>query len=99
MRRIEGHILVAFTAYCLHVTLKALLAARAPGLTPRSALEKLAAMQMLDVRFPTTDGRELVFSRYTAPEPDHRLVIDALGWDLPPQPPPRITAAGTLEKG
>ena len=99
MDRVEGHILVAFVAYCLHVTLKALLAARAPGLTPRSALEKLAAIQMLDVRFPTTDGRELVFARYTAPEPDQRLVIDALGWDLPPQPPPRITASGTLEKG
>ena len=98
MPRIEGHILVAFIAYCLHVTLRALLAARAPGLTPRSALEKLAAMQMLDVRFPTTDGRVLVFARYTAPEPDQRLVIDALGWNLPPQPPPRITAGGTLEK-
>ena len=98
MPRIEGHILVAFIAYCLHVTLRALLAARAPGLTPRSALEKLAAMQMLDVRFPTTDGRVLVFARYTAPEPDQLLVIDALGWNLPPQSPPRITAAGTLEK-
>ena len=31
----------------------------APGLTPRGALEKLAAVQMLDVRFPTTDGRVL----------------------------------------
>lgn len=56
-------------------------------------------MQMLDIRFPTTDGRELVFARYTAPEPDQRLVIDALGWELPPQQPPQITAAGTLEKG
>jgi hypothetical protein len=96
--RVEGHILVAFVAYCLHVTLKALLAARAPGLTPRSALEKLAAIRMPDVRFPTADGRELVFARYAAPEPEQRLVIDALRWELPPQPPPRITASGTLEK-
>lgn len=29
-------------------------------------LEKLAAMQLLDVHFPTTDGRELPFTRYTA---------------------------------
>ena len=113
MKRMNGHGQVVFferfhklcgrraarRSLALHATLKALLAARAPGLTPRSALEKLAAIQMLDVRFPTTDGRELVFARYTAPEPDQRLVIDALGWDLPPQPPPRITAAGTLEKG
>jgi len=98
MPRIEAHIFVAFIAYCLHVTLKALLMARAPGLTPRSALEKLAAVQMLDVHFPTTDGRELVFARYTTPEPGQKIVIDALGWDLPPQSPPRITATGTLEK-
>jgi len=97
MPRIEGHILVAFIAYCLHVTLKALLASHAPGFTPRQALEKLAAVQMLDVHFPTTDGRELVFSRYTKPEPDQQLVIDALGWKLPPQTPPRITSAGSLE--
>ena len=96
--RIEGHILVAFIAYCLHVTLKTLLAAHAPGLTPRSALEKLAAIQMLDVHFPTADGRELVFARYTNPESDQQLVIDALGWTLPPQPPPRITSSGSLEK-
>jgi hypothetical protein len=31
----------------------------APGLTPRSVLERFAAMQMIDVHVPTTDGREL----------------------------------------
>ena len=98
MPRIEAHILVAFLAYCLHVTLKALLANHAPGLTPRSAIEKLAAIQMMDVHFPTTDGRRLVFARYTEPEPDQQLVLDALGWKLPPQTPPRITATGDLEQ-
>src|SRR5215472_504862 len=43
--------------------------ALAPGLTPRSVLEKFAAMQMIDVHLPTTDGRELVLTRYTEPEP------------------------------
>jgi hypothetical protein len=28
---------------------------------------------MLDVHFPTTDGRELVFRRYTQPEADQKL--------------------------
>ncbi len=98
-QRIEAHILVAFLAYCLHVTLKAMLACKAPGLTPRCALEKLGAIQMLDVHFPTTDGRELRFVRYTLPEPDQRLVLDALGWTLPPQPPPTITATGNLLPG
>ena len=91
-RRIEAHIFVAFLAYCLHVSLRARLRLLAPGLTPRSLLEKFAAIQMLDVHFPTSDGRELVFCRYTQPEKDHRLLLAQLGWDLPPQSPPKITA-------
>jgi transposase len=39
--RIEAHIFVAFLAYCLHVTLRAMLRPHAPGLTPRAALEKV----------------------------------------------------------
>jgi len=95
-QRIEAHIFVAFIAYCLQVTLKQLLKQRAPGLTPRVVLEKLAAMQLLDVHFPTTDGRELVFTRYTQPEPDQQLLLAQLGWGLPEQARPRITAKSTL---
>jgi transposase len=94
--RIEAHIFVAFLAYCLHVSLRGQLRAHAPGLTPRSVLEKFAAMQMINVHFPTTDGRELVFRRYTQPEKDQKLLLAQLGWDLPPQSPPRITAKGQL---
>ena len=68
----------------------------APGLTPGSMLEKFAAIQMLDVHFPTTDGRELVFARYTQPEKDHRMLLSQLGWELPQQSPPRITQKGQL---
>ncbi len=90
--RIEAHIFVAFLAYCLQVTLKARLRPLAPGLTPRSALEKFAAIQMVDVHLPTTDGRTLILSRYTEPEPDQQLLLDQLHLQLPAQPPPRITA-------
>jgi transposase len=96
--RIEAHIFVAFLAYCLHVSLRARLRVLAPGLTPRSMLEKFAALQMLDVHFPTTDGRELVFCRYTQPEKDHKMLLAQLGWELPPQSPPRITQKGELLK-
>jgi hypothetical protein len=53
-RRIEAHIFVAFLAYCLQVTLRARLRPLAPGMTPRAVLDKFAAIQMLDVHFPTT---------------------------------------------
>jgi hypothetical protein len=59
-------------------------------------LEKFAAIQMLDVHFPTTDGRELVLTRYTEPEAEQKLLLQQLDITLPAQPPPRITAAGTL---
>ena len=89
--RVEAHILVAFLGYCLMTTLKLQLAAHAPGLTPRSALEKLSAIQMVDVWLPTTDGRWLVMPRHTQPEPEQQIVLDLLGLSLPAQPPPRIT--------
>src|SRR5713101_2630735 len=90
--RIEAHVFIAFLAYCLHVTLARRLRALAPGLTPRSVLEKFAAMQMIDVHLPTTDGRELLLTRYTQPEPELNLLLKKLKLDLPLQPPPKITA-------
>jgi len=95
--RIEAHIFVAFLAYCLMVTLKQRLKALAPGLTPRAVLEKLDAMQMIDVELPTTDGRTVVLSRYTEPEVDHLLLLQRLKLDLPAQPPPKITASSHPE--
>ena len=78
-------------AYCLHVTLARRLHALAPGLTPRSVLEKFAAVQMIDVHIPTTDGRELVLTRYTEPE-ESQAAAGKLKLVLPDQPPPKITA-------
>lgn len=95
--RIEAHIFVAFLAYCLHVTLRAHLRPHAPGLTVRQVLDKFAAIQLLDVHFPTTDGRELIFTRHTEPEPDQQLLLAQLGWTLPAQPPPRITARRAVQ--
>jgi transposase len=91
--RIEAHIFVAFLAYCLHVTLGRRLRDLAPGLTPRSVLEKLAAMQMIDVHIPTTDGRKVMLTRYTQPEAEQRLLLEKLRLQLPEQPPPKIMAA------
>jgi hypothetical protein len=93
--RVEAHIFIAFLAYCLQITLQRRLHALAPGLTARSALEKFAAVQMIDVHLPTTDGREMLLTRYTQPEPELRLLIQQLKLSLPPQPPPRIATSRT----
>jgi hypothetical protein len=91
-RRIDAHIFIAFLAYCLHVTLAQPLRPHASGLTPRSVLDKFAAVQMLDVHIPTTEGREWVLTRYTEPERELKLLLERLNLELPAQPPPKITA-------
>jgi hypothetical protein len=91
--RIEAHIFVAFIAYCLQITLKQRLRSLARGLTPRSVLDKMAAIQMVDVHLPTTDGRAVMMSRYTEPEADQAILLQQLQISLPAQPPPRITSA------
>ena len=92
-KRIEAHIFVAFLAYCLQVTLKTNLRPLASGITPREVIAKFKTIQMVDVHIPTTDEREITLSRYTQPEPEHRMLLQQLQMRLPEQPPPKITAA------
>jgi hypothetical protein len=89
--RIEAHIFVAFLAYALHATLRRRLRDLAPGLTSGAVFDKLQAIQMVDVHLPTTDGREVILSRYTQPEPDAALLLQQLRLTLPAQPPPRLS--------
>lgn len=91
--RVEAHIFIAFLGYCLHATLARRLAALAPGLTPRSVLEKFAALQLIDIEIPTTDGREIKLTRHSEPEPELKLLLKKLKLELPAQPSPQITAA------
>ena len=84
---------MSFLAYCLYVTLGHRLHSLAPGLTPRSVLEKFAALQMIDVHLPTTDSREILLTRTTQPEPELKLLLDKLKLELPAQPLPKISAA------
>jgi len=96
--RIEAHIFISFLSYCLYVTLTQQLRPFAPGLTARSVLEKFAAVQMIDVLVPTTDGRELVLTRTTQPEQELQLLLEKLKLQLPAQPPPKITAKAVASK-
>lgn len=83
-------------AYALHVTLRHRLYSLAPGLTPRAALEKFGAFQMIDVHLLTTDGRRGIMSRYTNPEPDLQVLLKQLHLVLPGQPRPRMVCEGDV---
>jgi transposase len=91
--RADAHVLIAFLAYCLQVTLKNRLMIHAPGLTPAAVLEKLATIQMVEVWIPMLDGRWLVLPRHTQPEPDVQALMDQICITLPSQPPPRIKSS------
>ncbi|HJX96320.1 MAG TPA: IS1634 family transposase [Candidatus Acidoferrum sp.] len=91
-RRVDAHILIAFLAYCLQVTLKNRLQIHAPGLTSAAVLEKLGTIQMIDVWIPTRDDRWLILPRYTQPSKELLLLMAQIQLALPSQPPPRITA-------
>ena len=97
--RVEAHILVAFLAYCLSVTLRMKLAAHAPGLSPRAVLAQLHPIQMMDVCLPTTDGRWLIMPRYTEPEAEQLMLLERLKLHLPAQPPPRIRSGSLVLPG
>jgi len=92
-QRIEAHIFVAFLAYCLRVALRARLKPLADGLTPQAVRDKFAVIQMLDVRFPATDGHMPILRRYTELNAGQKILARQLNLSLPRQPPPRITAA------
>jgi len=91
--RADAHVLIAFLAYCLQITLKNRLLAHAPGLTASAVLEKLATIQMVEVWIPMVDGRWLVLPRYTQPEKDVQALLNQIRITLPTQPPPRIKAS------
>ena len=91
--RAEAHVLIAFLAYCLQVTLKNQLLIHAPGLTPAAVLDKLATIQLVEVWIPIVDGRWLIMPRHTQPDKDVQAVLDQLQIQLPSQPPPRIRAS------
>jgi hypothetical protein len=91
--RADAHVLIAFLAYCLQVTLKNRLMMHAPGLTPAAVFEKLATIQMVEVWIPMEDGRWLVLPRHTQPEKDVQALLNQIRITLPSQPPPRIKAS------
>jgi transposase len=95
--RADAHVLIAFLAYCLQVTLKNRIMIHAPGLTPTAILEKLATIQMVEVWIPMVDGRWLMLPRHTQPESDVQAVLNQLQITLPSQPPPRIKSAQSAQ--
>lgn len=82
---------MSFLPYCLSITLRQHLRNLSDGLMPRAVLEKLATIQLLDLRAPTTDGRELLLVLRTERDKEVALLLQQLGLVLPPRPPLKIS--------
>lgn len=96
--RIEAHILVAFSAYCLQVTLTYRVQFLAPGLALRIILEKVSAIHMIDVPLLTTDGDQIVLSRSTQPEADQQLLLQQVKLTLPRSHPPAYSNQSAFQR-
>jgi hypothetical protein len=55
-------------------------------------LDEMAAIQMVDVQLPATDGRTVTLPPYSGPEADQAVLLQRLKLTLPAQPPPRVMA-------
>jgi len=53
---------------------------------------------MIDVRLPAADGREIVLTRATEPEPELRLLLDRMNPAPPAQPPKKDRRRGAAGK-
>lgn len=89
-RRVEAHVMVAFLGYALWTCLRQKLRSVAGSITAARALEVMQSVLMVEVWFGLRDGRQLCLPRITEPEPEQRLLLHHLGWNLPEQPPPKI---------
>jgi hypothetical protein len=81
--RIEAHIFIAFLAFAMPRNPVPTNARLGTGVDTAAALETFAAMQMIDVRIPTTDGRTMPMPRYTCPAAALKVLIGQRRLHLP----------------
>jgi hypothetical protein len=82
--RIEAHVLIAFLAYCLYVTVGRRLKSLAPGLTARSALEKFATVRLSLCMCPPPTGAKCSSRAIPNPSPNSRCCSSVCSSRCPP---------------
>ena len=97
--RVQAHLMVAFLGYCLWVYVKKCAQRVAPSLTPWALLDQLGRIVLVEVWFELTNGGTICLPRITQPEPPQAVLLTQLGWTLPAQPPPRISAKDVAASG
>ncbi len=81
--RVQAHILVCFLAYVLWKALGQLCARAGLGEEPRTVLEELAQLRVVDVVLPTRGGPELRRRCVAEPTKHQAILLQRLGLALP----------------
>jgi len=94
--RADAHVLIAFLAYSLQVTLKNRLMLHAPDLTPAAVFEKLRRSRWWSL--DSHGGWPLAGDAGTRTDQTCRQLLNQIRITLPAQPPPRIKASQIASK-
>ncbi len=81
--RAQAHILFSFLAYAMWKTLEQWMARSGLGNGPRTVVEELAKIKVMDVMLPTSTGRRLRLRCVSTPDEGQRILLGRLGLDLP----------------
>ena len=84
-RRVQAHILFSFLAYAMWKTLEMWMARSGLGNGPRTIVEEVAKLKLIDLIMPTTSGREVHVRCVTQPDQAQRAILDRLGLKIPRQ--------------
>src|SRR5258707_9381014 len=84
--RADAHILIAFLAYCLQITLKHRLLVHAPGLTPTAAVGELAEIPLICVRVSPAEQRSLILPPRPPPSPNNKPLLRQMRPGVPNHP-------------
>lgn len=81
--RVKAHILVCFLAFAMWKTLEGWQSRAGLGNSPRTLLEEIGRVQVVDVVMPVVDGPELRLRCVTEPDQGQASLLDRLGLKLP----------------
>lgn len=82
-RRVQAHILFSFLAYAMWKTLEQWMARSGLGNGPRTVLEELARIKVVDIILPASTGNELRLRCVGQPDEGQRILLGRLGLDIP----------------
>ena len=81
--RVKAHILVCFLAFAMWKTLEGWQSRAGLGNSPRTLLEEIGRVQVVDVVLPIVGGPELQLRCVTEPDAAQAALLERLGLTLP----------------